>query len=58
MADEKIRLRHTAAQLDDGIDKANAAAPKSQTYTKSEIDSRIPDVNALSESDIDEILAL
>lgn len=41
MADETVKLRHTAAQVDDGIDKANAAAPKSTVYTKTEVDTAL-----------------
>lgn len=41
MADETVKLRHTAEQVDDGIDKANAAAPKSTVYTKTEVDTAL-----------------
>lgn len=45
---------YTGAQIDAGIAAANAAAPQSTTYTKSEVDSLIPtsaaDVNALPSS--------
>lgn len=55
--EKKIRLRHTAAQVDDGIDKANAAAPQDSTYNKQAIDNMIPDVDALSAEEIDTILS-
>lgn len=37
MADGKVYLQHTAAQIDEGIDKAFAAAPQANTYTKAEV---------------------
>lgn len=59
MADT-VKLRHTAAQVDDGIDKANAAAPKSTVYTKTEVDtalaSKADSADVYDKDAVDELL--
>lgn len=58
--EEKVVLRHTAAQVDDGIDKANAAAPKSTVYTKAEVDlslaTKADSVDVYDKDAVDELL--
>ena len=41
--DEAKRLQHTAAQIDEGLDLAFAAAPQSSTYTKNQVDAALAD---------------
>lgn len=53
---ETYTLSHTGAQVDAAIDAANAAAPQATTYTKQEVNNLIPDISALTQLDIDEIM--
>lgn len=56
--EKKAVLAHSAAQVDEGINKAYAAAPQESTYTKEQVENLIPTVEALSTDEINQILSL
>lgn len=55
MEEDTYKSKYTGAEIDAGIDKAYSSAPQATTYSKSEIDSMIPDVEYITTSDIDNL---